>query len=99
MEKEGDFTEVIALVLREAAEKSKLTRENIRLTDTVESLRREALPVVGEAPATRKALDLAARGAVTDSTVLLRGESGTGKDLFARSIHMLSRRAAGPCRA
>ena len=96
VEKEGDFTEVIAMVLREAGEKSQLTSENRRLHDTVESLRREALPVVGEAPATRKALDMAARVAVTDSTVLLRGESGSGKDLFARSIHMLSRRAAGP---
>jgi len=34
--------------------------------------------------------------AATDSTVLLRGESGTGKDLFARTIHALSRRAGGP---
>ena len=34
--------------------------------------------------------------AATDSTVLLRGESGTGKDLFARAIHLASRRAGGP---
>jgi DNA-binding NtrC family response regulator len=96
IEKEGDFAEVIALALRDAEEQQALRRENEQLSAAVESLRREALPVVGEAPATLRALDLARKVAVTDSTVLLRGESGTGKDLFARTIHALSRRAAGP---
>ncbi|MFN8589587.1 MAG: sigma-54 dependent transcriptional regulator, partial [Candidatus Eisenbacteria bacterium] len=96
VEKEGDFTEVLVLALRELAEKSQLATENRRLTATLDTLRRETLPVVGDAPATTRALDLAARVAVTDSTVLLRGESGSGKDLFARTIHMLSRRADGP---
>jgi DNA-binding NtrC family response regulator len=96
IEKEGDFVDVVALALREAGEKLTLRRENRELARTVESLRREALPVVGDAPATQQALELARKVAVTDSTVLLRGESGTGKDLFARTIHSLSRRAAGP---
>jgi len=96
VEKEGDFAEVIALALRQAGEKASLQRDVTRLSATVESMRRDALPVVGEAPATRHALDLARKVAATDSTVLLRGESGTGKDLFARTIHALSRRAGGP---
>ncbi len=96
VEKEGDFTDVLVLSLRELAEKSQLTHENQRLAASFDSLRREALPVVGEAPATKRVLDMAARVAVTDSTVLLRGESGSGKDLFARTIHLLSRRAGGP---
>ena len=96
IEKEGEFVEVIALALREAGEKKALQVQNKQLTAVVESLRRNELPVVGEAPATLRALDLARRVAVTDSTVLLRGESGTGKDLFARTIHALSRRAGGP---
>jgi len=96
VEKEGDFTEVLALSLREAAEKQALRSENTTLTATVDSLRRETLPLVGDSPATLAVLDLAQKVAVTDSTVLMRGESGSGKDLFARTIHMLSKRAAGP---
>ncbi len=97
IEKEGDFAEVIALALREAGEKQALQRENRQLNSIVVTrLFGEALAVVGEAPATLRALDLARKVAVTDSTVILRGESGTGKDLFARTIHALSRRASGP---
>jgi two-component system NtrC family response regulator len=96
VEKEGDFTEVLARILREAGERRALERENARLHAQVEQVRASALPVVGDAPATRRALDMARKVAVTDSTVLLRGESGTGKDLFARSVHLMSRRAAGP---
>jgi len=96
VEKEGDYVDVIARVLRDAAEKRELQTSNRALAATVESLRRESLPVVGDAPATRAALELARKVAPTDSTVLLRGESGTGKDLFARTLHALSRRAGGP---
>jgi transcriptional regulator with GAF, ATPase, and Fis domain len=83
-------------VLREAAERRELERSNHSLSAAVESLRRDALPVVGDAPATRAALELVRKVAATDSTVLLRGESGTGKDLFARTLHALSARAGGP---
>ena len=96
IEKEGDFVEVVAHVLREAAKTRALHDENRELSAAVESLRRDTLPVIGEAASTRKALELAGKVAATDSTVLLRGESGTGKDLFARTIHALSRRAGGP---
>jgi DNA-binding NtrC family response regulator len=96
VEKEGDYVDVIARVLREVAEKRELQQTNKALAASVESLRRDALAVVGESPATRAALDLARKVAATDSTVLLRGESGTGKDLFARTVHALSRRAGGP---
>ncbi|MCC6348915.1 MAG: sigma-54-dependent Fis family transcriptional regulator [Candidatus Eisenbacteria bacterium] len=96
VEKEGDFGEVIALALQSARERASLRGDVRRLSATVEGLRAAALPVVGEAPATRRALELARKVAATDSTVLLRGESGTGKDLFARTIHALSRRSGGP---
>ncbi len=96
VEKEGDFADVLAISLREAGERQALQRENTRLSKTVESIREGALPIVGGAPATQRVLELTRKVAVTDSSVLLRGESGTGKDLFARSIHLMSRRASQP---
>ena len=52
--------------------------------------------IVGSSPALQHALQLASIVAPTDSTVLLYGETGTGKELFARLIHDLSRRVEGP---
>jgi formate hydrogenlyase transcriptional activator len=48
--------------------------------------------IVGRSPALRKVLRLVEQVAMGDSTVLLLGETGTGKELFARAIHDLSRR-------
>jgi len=47
-------------------------------------------------PAMRAALDLIARAASSDAPVLLRGESGTGKSVLARTLHALSSRRARP---
>ncbi len=52
--------------------------------------------VVAEDSATLALLDLARRVAATDTTVLLTGESGVGKEVFARYIHHHSARRAGP---
>ena len=48
--------------------------------------------IVGSSPALREAHALVQRVAATDSTVLLLGETGTGKELVASHIHDLSRR-------
>jgi formate hydrogenlyase transcriptional activator len=48
--------------------------------------------IVGRSPALQKVLDQVAIVAPTDSTVLLHGETGTGKELIARAIHKLSSR-------
>jgi len=48
--------------------------------------------IVGRSPALQKVLDQVAIVAPTDSTVLLHGETGTGKELIARAIHNLSSR-------
>ena len=50
--------------------------------------------IVGRSPALQKVLDQVAIVAPTDSTVLLHGETGTGKELIARAIHNLSSRRA-----
>ena len=94
--KEGDFAGEIAAHLARAARERELESDNRRLAGTVDSLRKGLATVVGDSPALRQALALAEKVAATDSTVLLRGESGTGKDLFARAIHVASPRAAGP---
>ncbi len=52
--------------------------------------------IVGKSPALRKVLEHVAIVAPTDSTVLLHGETGTGKELVARAIHNLSSRRDRP---
>jgi two-component system response regulator AtoC len=51
---------------------------------------------LGYSPAWLQALEMIDAAAATDSVVLLRGESGTGKDLLARRLHQQSVRAGGP---
>ncbi|WP_028311554.1 sigma-54-dependent Fis family transcriptional regulator [Derxia gummosa] len=64
------------------------------------SLRAKATPcqtdLIGASPAFTKALDLAGRAAPGQITVLLLGETGVGKERFARWVHDHSPRAAGP---
>src|SRR5258708_18415039 len=52
--------------------------------------------IVGRSAAFREALDQAALVAGQETTVLLTGETGTGKELVARAIHYASRRSDGP---
>jgi Nif-specific regulatory protein len=52
--------------------------------------------LVGDSPAFRDMVDLVHRASESDSTVLLRGETGTGKELLARALHEESDRAKGP---
>lgn len=49
-----------------------------------------------DSPAARAAVALARRAAPTETTVLFEGESGVGKEVFARAVHAASARAAGP---
>ncbi len=56
-------------------------------------LKRES--IIGESPAIKACLDLVAQAAVGEANVLIYGETGTGKELFARAIHENSPRAQG----
>jgi NtrC-family two-component system response regulator AlgB len=73
-----------------------------RLQSHVEDLEQQVRSVVPEAdlrteePAMRQALEVAFKAASSDATVLLCGESGTGKGVLARAIHARSPRAAAP---
>lgn len=52
--------------------------------------------IIGESPQIEEVKTLAKRYSVTDSTILITGETGTGKELFAQSIHNSSKRNNGP---
>src|ERR1700758_4809425 len=52
--------------------------------------------IVGESPALEAVLEQVERVAPTDSTVLIQGETGTGKELIAQAIHNVSRRYGRP---
>ncbi len=81
-----------ALAFREiAALKDRLADENAYLEEEARTEHNFG-EVVGESPALRRALKQVETVAPTGSTVLLRGETGTGKELVARALHDLSPR-------
>ena len=82
----------LSLAVNRGIETRRLRLENARLR-TEASLGR---PIVAESPALRRVLDMVARVAPKDVTVLLTGESGVGKDVLAATLHAHSRRADKP---
>src|SRR5260370_14964114 len=52
--------------------------------------------VIGKSPALESVLEQVERVAPTDSTVLVQGETGTGKELIARAVHNISLRCGRP---
>jgi formate hydrogenlyase transcriptional activator len=73
----------------------KLQQENVALREEVDqtSMFEE---IVGTSPALHAVLSSISKVAPSDSTVLVMGETGTGKELVARAIHRRSNRASGP---
>ncbi|MGA2457519.1 MAG: sigma 54-interacting transcriptional regulator, partial [Terriglobales bacterium] len=77
---------------REIAQlKDRLTQEKRYLESEIRSANQPD-DIVGSSPALKRVLDYAAIVADTDSTVLITGETGTGKERIARVIHSMSRR-------
>jgi DNA-binding NtrC family response regulator len=87
--------EELKLVVQRAMERRRLLAENLSLKSEVDSKYR-AENVVGLSPRMQAVYRLVARGAPTDSTILLTGESGTGKEVIARAIHYNSLRRDKP---
>jgi formate hydrogenlyase transcriptional activator len=81
-----------ALAFRQISElKDKLAQEKLYLEEEIRS-EMDFEQIVGRSPALRHVLELVETVAQTDSTVLLLGETGTGKELIARAVHDHSRR-------
>ena len=81
-----------ALAYRQIAElKDKLAEEKLYLEDEIRT-EYDFEEIIGESQALRRVLQQVETVAPTDSTVLIQGETGTGKELVARAIHYLSTR-------
>ena len=92
--------------------RQELTEQNTQLRQEIEAHRRAQQAVdylreeiktghnfeeiIGDSPALNNALDKLAQVAETDTTVLIQGETGTGKELFARAVHNRSPRNPHP---
>jgi DNA-binding NtrC family response regulator len=86
-------------VIRKADEKSRLVRQNASLRSVVRqpaTVEDEAPALIYRSDAMRGVVELAESAARLDSTVIITGESGTGKDVLARFIHARSARSDSP---
>ncbi|MCA8991713.1 MAG: sigma-54-dependent Fis family transcriptional regulator [Planctomycetaceae bacterium] len=82
-------------MLRRIAEKKLLANKNIALENELTTIRGKT-ELIGDTPPMERVKTLVERIAPTDSSVLILGETGTGKELVARRVHELSRRANMP---
>ncbi len=89
-----DF-EALVLVVHRAMERQNLIEEVHSLRSALDH-RYGFKGIVGQSKGLLRVLDQAARVAQHDATVLILGETGTGKELVARAIHQSSRRSSGP---
>lgn len=82
----GDDNNKIIPLLNRAIEKVELAKRVKHLEKQL-SDKHSFDKIIGQSKAIQKAIDLARKVAATDTTVLLTGETGTGKEVFAQAIH------------
>jgi two-component system response regulator HydG len=87
---------LLTLALGRAVQHHALKSELKRLREEAGERTAADSTLVGDSEPMRKVHELIARVARSDASVLLMGESGTGKDLVARAIHQASERRSGP---
>ncbi len=88
-------TDELLLTINRALEEQDLRREVARLRQKARGVGGD-IQIVGKSPALERVVDLIARVAPSRATVLITGETGTGKELVARAIHAASNRAGKP---
>ncbi|MGH8548474.1 MAG: sigma 54-interacting transcriptional regulator [Methylococcales bacterium] len=88
------FVDITERVLMEQ-EQARLKAQNLYLQEEIQSVHNFE-EIVGRSAAIRTVLEKVSRVAVTDATVLIQGETGTGKELIARAIHSASKRRDKP---
>ena len=88
-----EFDELL-VTINNAADHKSLIIKNTVLTDIVN----KKIPhnIVGESPQLQRIINLANKAALSDSNILIEGETGTGKELFAEYIHKHSTRSDKP---
>ncbi len=87
--------EAVLAAIGRAAERTEILRENDRLKGQLRELSGRG-DLVGESKPMTHVRELVARVGPTDATVLVTGETGTGKELVARALHLASPRASAP---
>jgi len=97
-----DVSRAIAVAVANALANEEIARlrdqleaENVALRDQLSRITKFE-EIVGDSPSLRRALEAVEQVAATDATVLISGETGTGKELIVRAIHQRSHRAQGP---
>ncbi len=83
-------------LIEEAVEKSKILQENAKLKEEIQRLKTNVDFIITKNPEMLELLNFAKRIAPLDLTVLITGESGVGKELFAKAIHRFSPRKDKP---
>jgi DNA-binding NtrC family response regulator len=86
------IAELSALVTQ-AAEKQQLKIDNQRLRAQIQRTNKTLPEIIGESKQIKDILRLVQRVAPTDTSVMITGESGVGKELIAQAIHRLSKRS------
>ena len=98
-EPNGKYTRTVLVDITDRVlaeqEKARLTEQNLYLQEELKGIHNFE-EIIGLSPALTAVLDNVRRVASTDSTVLIMGETGTGKELIARAIHSNSRRKDKP---